>query len=149
VRVWSDNPVVDVNWSGAADVPSGVHGYSYSWDILPDTLPDETVDTTLDSTSSPALSDGDNHYFHLRTRDEAGNWAAAAVHLGPFYIDAQEPGAPVNLTATPASWTPTNTFTVTWQNPGDPSGVSGAYYKLDNPPLPPPTPTARWCWARA
>ncbi|MBC7224268.1 MAG: hypothetical protein H5T59_08365, partial [Anaerolineae bacterium] len=134
VGVWSDNPVVDVTWSGAFDGQSGVYGYSYVWDTSPDTLPDETVDTTADSASSPALPDGDNHYFHLRTRDAAGNWAPDAVHLGPFYIDAQEPGAPVNLTAFPATWSATNAFTVTWENPGDPSGVSGAYYKLDAPP---------------
>ncbi|MGQ9457745.1 MAG: OmpL47-type beta-barrel domain-containing protein [Anaerolineae bacterium] len=137
VGVWSQNPVVEVTWSGASDGESGVHGYSYVWDTLPGTLPDTTVDTTGDGVSSPPLPDGNNHYFHLRTRDVAGNWATSAVHLGPFYIDAAEPGAPVNLTASPSTWTRTNAFTVTWENPGDPSGVSGAYYKLDAPPISP------------
>ncbi|MGQ9584984.1 MAG: OmpL47-type beta-barrel domain-containing protein [Anaerolineae bacterium] len=134
VRLWSHNPVVDVLWSGAQDAHSGVYGYSYVWDTSPETLPDATVDTTLDSASSPPLGDGDNHYFHLRTRDVVGNWASTAVHLGPFYIDVENPSAPINLTALPSTWTRTNAFTVTWENPGDPSGVSGAYYKLDTPP---------------
>ncbi|NLE75914.1 MAG: fibronectin type III domain-containing protein [Chloroflexi bacterium] len=134
VAGWSGNPVVDVSWSGASDAHSGVHGYSYSWDILPSTLPDDTVDTVGDSVSSPVLSDGSSHYFHLRTRDQAGNWSPGAVHLGPFYIDLQAPAAPSNLTAIPPSWSSTNSFTVTWSNPADLSGVSGAYYKIDTPP---------------
>jgi beta-lactam-binding protein with PASTA domain len=34
--------------------------------------------------TSPALSNG-SWYFHLRTRDNAGNWTATR-HLGPFVI---------------------------------------------------------------
>jgi hypothetical protein len=84
---------VRVSWSGAADEGSGVAGYSIVWDRSPRTLPDTILElgATTQSTRS-LLPDGRNHYFHLRTADRAGNWAAGAVHLGPFWIDsAMEP----------------------------------------------------------
>lgn len=40
----------------------------------------------------------------------------------------------IGLTGTPAVWTNTNAFTVTWDNPVDLSGIVGAYYKLDTAP---------------
>ncbi|MHA1427912.1 MAG: SBBP repeat-containing protein [Candidatus Helarchaeota archaeon] len=42
--------------------------------------------------------------------------------------------APRNLQATPSGWTNINSFTVDWVNPNDPSGIVGAYYKLDSAP---------------
>ncbi|MGB9722905.1 MAG: S8 family serine peptidase, partial [Chloroflexia bacterium] len=80
---WSTDNTIDVSWSGAWDALSGVYGYSIEWSTSPDTLPDTTVDTTGSSTTSPPLADGNSWYFHLRTRDVAGNWNAGAVHLGP------------------------------------------------------------------
>jgi len=42
--------------------------------------------------------------------------------------------APQGMASLPATWTNTNVFTVTWNNPPDLSGIVGAYYKLDAPP---------------
>jgi hypothetical protein len=55
----------------------------------------------------------------------------------PVYIvrvDTQAPAAPQGLRANPAGWTKSSTFTVTWTNPPDVSGIAGAWYKLDSPP---------------
>jgi len=93
LSVWSKDRTVDMIWSGATDDRSGVYGYSLKWDRLPSTLPDTTSDTTSTKKTSSSLSDGNNHYFHIRTRDKAGNWTSGAVHLGPFFIDGT---APVN-----------------------------------------------------
>lgn len=100
--VWSPDRTVDMKWSGATDQTSGVSGYSISWTTSPTTLPDAKADTTSTQKTSPSLPEASNHYFHLRTQDAAGNWAAAAVHQGPFMIDRT---SPVNgtLTATPGS----------------------------------------------
>jgi hypothetical protein len=49
-------------------------------------------DTSGSETTSPTLPDGD-WWFHLRTRDNAGNWSAA-VHLGSFRIDTVAPTNP-------------------------------------------------------
>lgn len=42
--------------------------------------------------------------------------------------------APIALSAHPHDWSPINSFNITWNNPFDPSGYMGAYYKLDSPP---------------
>jgi hypothetical protein len=48
--------------------------------------------------------------------------------------DTTSPPAPVNLTATPSTWTNNNLFTINWTNPSDPSGIAGAYHKLGSAP---------------
>lgn len=92
VGVWSSDRTIDISWSGASDGSgSGVYGYSYLWDTSASTISDTTVETTSISATSPSLSDGNSHYFHIKTRDNAGNWNAGAVHTGPFYIDGTPP----------------------------------------------------------
>ncbi|PKO23437.1 MAG: hypothetical protein CVU38_04065 [Chloroflexi bacterium HGW-Chloroflexi-1] len=60
-----------------------------------------------------------------------------ALETSPDYVikaDSTPPGTPQNLQATPATWTKTADFTVTWTNPADVSAITGAWYKLDQPP---------------
>ena len=82
---------VDIGWSGAADNQSGVDGFSYVWDAQPTTVPDQGKDAeeTAAGTTSPPLANG-RWYFHLRTRDNAGNWSSGH-HLGPFVITSAPP----------------------------------------------------------
>jgi trypsin len=103
VGIASDDPTVEVSFSGAADGLSGVDGFSYQWSASPTTVPDTSKDAeeSATGTTSPALANGDSHYFHLRTRDNAGNWTSTA-HLGPFVIETQaEPSPPPSLTPPP------------------------------------------------
>ena len=75
-----------MTWSGAFDQGSGVDGFSYHWDKLPTSTPDEVKDaeeTATGVTSAPLP--GGSYYFHLRTRDNAGNWSAPA-HVGPYVV---------------------------------------------------------------
>ncbi len=81
VSSWSTDRTVTIQWSGAADAGSGVSGYSLRWDRLPSTIPDAVADTTAATATSSGLTDGNNHYVHLRTVDKAANWSASAVHL--------------------------------------------------------------------
>jgi bacillolysin len=92
----SRNRAVAVSWGGAADTQSGIDGFSYLWDTNPTAVPDMTKDSeeNANGATSPPLADG-THYFHLRTRDNAGNWTAT-VHLGPFSIDATPPQTTIN-----------------------------------------------------
>jgi hypothetical protein len=48
--------------------------------------------------------------------------------------DTQAPGPPQILSASPPTWTADNAFSLTWQNPVDPSGIAGAYVKIGEPP---------------
>ncbi len=101
-RVWSGDRTVTIAWTDATDVISGLDGYSIVWDTDPDTIPNQTRDIRdrVRTTTSPALSTGNNHYFHIRSVDNDGNWHQSAVHLGPFYIDATAPTRPSNVHST-------------------------------------------------
>ncbi len=102
----ADN-TVDILWpaigapGGATDTISGVDGYSVLWDTSSTTTPDNIKDLEENTTStvSPSLSDGSNHYVHLRTVDNAGNWTST-VHLGPFVIDTEVPSTILDATGT-------------------------------------------------
>jgi hypothetical protein len=85
-------------------------------------------------TSLPELPDN-LYYWRVRARDNAGNenvdaWSVVRT----FRVDTLAPAAPIGLSAFPSGWTKHNSFTVSWTNPSDDSGISRAYYKLDSPP---------------
>ena len=134
VNSWSADNTVDITWSGASDDLSGVYGYSVEWNHSPTTIPDTTVDTMGTSATSPPLADGDDWYFHVGTRDTAGNWANDAYHVGPFKIDTNAPAAPViSSSSHPSqdSWYNSNDPSFSWITPSDTSGVAGYSFTLD------------------
>lgn len=96
--IWSNDNTVDVTWIDATDLPEGcgVDGYYTVWDTMEFTIPDSSdsadyIPVGVGVTMSPPLSDGRNHYFHMKTKDEAGNWIDSTVHIGPFCIDVTPP----------------------------------------------------------
>lgn len=121
VGMWSNDSTVFVEWHGAFDNMSGVHGFSLVWDTIPSTLPDAVEDTVLPNTTSPGLGDGDSWYLHVRTRDVAGNWAPDAFHIGPFMIDTTmpQPGTEFHAELEGSSWEDVN---LSWTpSPEDPA----------------------------
>jgi subtilisin family serine protease len=124
---WSSDNTVVVNWTGASDGASGVDGYSIEWSQQAPTAPDVVKDTSGSTATSPALADG-QWWFHLRTVDVAGNWSAA-VHLGPFKIDATAPANPALSSTHPSDWSSEPTVQVNWNGASDTSsGVDGFSY---------------------
>ena len=118
---WSQDNTVTVVWSGASDGDgSGVYGYSYQWSTSSTTLPDTTVDTTNSSVTSSPLSDSSNWYFHIRTRDQVGNWNSSAAHYGPFRIDTTPPSSHASSPYSVSS----RTFTVSWSGSDTGSGIA-------------------------
>ena len=87
VGIPSSDQTIDITLSGASDSTSDVDGFSIEWSQSDSTIPDN-IDKELEenetTTTSEALSPG-TWYFHLRTKDNAGNWTST-VHLGPFEI---------------------------------------------------------------
>ena len=129
IQVWSTDNTIDVVWSGATDDLSGISGYSIVWDSSPSTIPDNVVDQTVTYSTSFPLSTGSSWYFHLRTKDNAGNWNSVTMHLGPFYIDQAPPGTPSpSETHCGSAWTSHNSPYFTWNNPGD-SGSGVSFYE--------------------
>ena len=71
-------------------------------------------------------------YWRVRTQDHDGDWGTFSDYFGVIIDTTID--SPVNLTLSPDDWTAINSFTVSWENPFDPAGIAGAYYKLDTPP---------------
>jgi hypothetical protein len=92
INSWSSNNTVTVTWNDASDNLSGLDGYSRLWDTSSDTDPDQikNIEPGEQTFVSAALPDGYNHYFHIRSVDNAGNWQST-VHLGPFFIAVDSP----------------------------------------------------------
>jgi hypothetical protein len=121
---WSNDRTVDLSWSGASDL-SGIAGYSTLWDAQTATLPPDTINTTGAQATSPSLNDG-THYFHIRARDNAQNWAAGAAHAGPYLIDTVPPTNPNSVTSSShpvSAWSTDNSIEVSWHAGAD--GLSG------------------------
>jgi subtilisin family serine protease len=124
---WSSDATVHVSWTGAADTGSGVDGFSYEWSSSSGTVPDTAKDAEEAATeTTSSLGDG-QWWFHLRTRDNAGNWSAT-VHLGPFRIDATAPSNPTlsSPSHTVDGWSNDPTVDITWSGASDAaSGIDG------------------------
>jgi hypothetical protein len=91
---WSNDNTVTFTWAAPSGMPPGVSiaGYSTVWDMTSGTTPAASITIgAVTSTTSPALVDGNRHYFHIRAADTAGNWGETE-HSGPFYIDTGPPG---------------------------------------------------------
>ncbi len=101
VGIWSSDNTIDIAWEDATDATSGLDGYSILWDTDNTTIPDQTMDIEegVQAATSPALADGNSHYVHIRSVDNAGNWQST-VHLGPFYIYTPLPTKPPTVTVT-------------------------------------------------
>ena len=91
----STNNFIYIFWDGATDTESGV--FSYKWALTEDSDRDllgnlgyryyESYDLLTTSTSLRAeLYPEHTYWFHLITKDRAGNWASETYHLGPFTI---------------------------------------------------------------
>jgi hypothetical protein len=89
---WSRDRTIRAFFS-SVDGGAGVDGFSFSWNHRATRGPDKAKDLEEAATqrTSPTLANG-KWYFHLRTRDNVGNWTAAQ-NRGPFFIDGTRPRA--------------------------------------------------------
>lgn len=136
VNQWSANKEVTVIWSGASDpapYPSGVGGYSWAWSQDAATIPYQyqLADENTTQTTGLLRDTGQSWYFHIRTRDKSNNWADDAAHLGPFWIDADDPINPTSVQEThgaPDAWQNTvNDPAFVWSGASD-KGSGIAHY---------------------
>ena len=78
---------------------TGVKGYSYVVDNIPDTIPDDTIDTSSNSIDY-TIGDGPNTYLHIKTFDGAGNVSDVTHVL--LYTNV---GPEMELSQNPTEWT--------------------------------------------
>jgi hypothetical protein len=69
----------------------------------------------------------------VRTRDNAGNWASGAYHIGPFRIDTTPPSTPSPDDGV-SGWSNDNTPTFSWSCSDLHSGVAGCWWKVNSGP---------------
>ncbi len=100
----------------------------------------EPYSTTKENWDLSSL-DGDSTLgiktIYVQYKDVVGNQSDSfsdSIIYYPIPTDTIPPPPPINLAATPNSWTSTNLFSLNWINPTDPSGIAAAWYKLSSPP---------------
>jgi hypothetical protein len=132
---WSNDSTVDVEFSGATD-NVGVAGYSIEWSTSATTLPNTSVEVVQGndphSATSPALANGNSHYFHLRTCDATGN-CTSTLHLGPFFVDTTPPAVIISVTDAEAD-NALESATVNFSATDTASGVASISYSVDGSP---------------
>jgi len=149
VGVCSSERRVQVAWDAPQD-PSGIGGYSVVWDASPGTTAPQTVNATETSVASPELTDGSNHYVHIRAVDGAGNWSNDTLHLGPFCIEtavlvpegleaASEKGGSITL-----KWTESLSEDIEGYNVYRSDSENGTFIRINSSPFNKPVFEAGW-----
>jgi len=129
-NLWYSNNDPQFRWAIPAD-ESEIAGYSYVLDRAAATNPDTIIDTSGNSASFTNKPDG-VWYFHVRARDDAGNWGPPGHYT--VRVDTTAPPAPVISSSThpdESVWYADNAPSFTWTTPSDPSGIAGYSYVLD------------------
>ncbi len=75
------------NWTDPGD-PAGTAGYAYRLDTDPHGAPKSVIRTTNQQLTLSRLDTG-TYYFHVRARDNAGNWGQTATF--PAHVDVTPP----------------------------------------------------------
>jgi len=127
---WYNNKDVKLSWDTPQDATK-ITGYYYIFDQNPTTKPDAKtgtwyIDNEIDLNN---VSDG-TWYFHIISKDEAGNLSDEAYHY-QINIDTTLPKPPVVSSITHPDfnrWYNNNTPSFTWTIPSDPAGIEGYYY---------------------
>ncbi len=71
-NAWYANGNPSFTWTTPSDA-GGIGGYSYVLDGLATTIPDTTADAAGNTKTYSSIPDG-TWYFHVRAKDNAGNW---------------------------------------------------------------------------
>lgn len=119
---WISYNTIPVSWTEVAD-GSGVD-YYYGWDQSSSTNLEDADSFTATTVVTGASLPEDDNYFHLRTRDGAGNWTTDTLHLGPFKVDTLSPTVSISTPTSGAALTKTQQPTVSVSGATS-DGVSG------------------------
>ncbi|MHA2005863.1 MAG: hypothetical protein ACXACO_00005, partial [Promethearchaeota archaeon] len=132
---WTSTDNFNISWSNPSDT-SGIAGAYYKLDFAPTTDIDGTylAGTNIESILGVSVSTDGIHNVYIWLIDTAGNVNYNNYALTQLYLDSSDPSTPSSLIASPSSWTSTDSFSVSWSNPSDTSGITGVYYKLDIAP---------------
>ncbi len=127
---WYNNKNVKLIWDTPQDATK-ITGYYYIFDQIATTIPDtKTGNWYMENEVEFKNSADGTWYFHIISKDEAGNVSEEATHY-QLNIDTTRPKPPVISSITHADfnqWYNNNSPSFSWSTPSDPSGVEGYYY---------------------
>ncbi|MGH7738721.1 MAG: carboxypeptidase regulatory-like domain-containing protein, partial [bacterium] len=129
-RWYADRKVV-LNWEDPLD-HSGVEGYFFSLDRKADTVPNEKTGTfTAKRGLSLEISEDGQWYFHVATKDKAGNLDHKAAHYG-LKVDTTVGKPLVTSSSHPDEkrWYAETKVRFKFHPPEDPSGITVYYYSF-------------------
>ncbi|SHJ21162.1 Disaggregatase related [Desulfatibacillum alkenivorans DSM 16219] len=131
----TDSSVV-ITWTLGLDNESGIAGYYWVLDSLPDT--DPTTGSPFFTENPPnaiTLSSGDN-YLHIIAEDMDGNLAASALHYGSWNYDTTPPDNPTLLSTSVMTDTcvQDTSTSLSWYVNVDDCGMYGYFYYVDSDP---------------
>ena len=132
---WTCNNNFTVSWTNPLDV-TYIYGAYYKIDTPPMHNTDGTFVSGMNITRITGITVPTQgvHWIFVWLRDGIGNLDFFTRVMTPALLDTSV-SAPIGITASPASWSNINNFNVSWTNPGDLSGIVGAYYRFDRAPL--------------
>ncbi|MCD6359901.1 MAG: DUF1566 domain-containing protein, partial [Armatimonadetes bacterium] len=124
---------VTISWENV----SGATSYNIYWATSSGVT--KSTGTKITNVSSPythtGLTNGTTYYYIVTAENSYGESdESSEVNAESQAPDITAPPAPIDLVATPSSWSNTNSFSINWTNPSDASGIQGAYYKLGSAP---------------
>jgi len=129
---WYTNNMPIIQWLQPQDF-SGIEGYYYIIDEMPNTNPTEKNGIFLDSNMVriKSLDDG-TKYFHIVSKDKAGNTGTKAAHLR-INIDTHALPPVISSHTNPdeKSWYNSKKIEIHLAKPQDMSGIEGFYYLVD------------------
>ncbi|MBN2008842.1 Ig-like domain-containing protein [candidate division KSB1 bacterium] len=132
-----------VNWSNSTDLGSGIANIFSVKIKIDDGSWNEWLTETLNTQSIFVGSHGHIYSFEAIAWDNVGNreqftgTPECSTTVDNFATDSIPPPPPINLVANgtnPSPWQNQPGFTITWENPDDPSGINRCFYKLDDAP---------------
>jgi predicted RNase H-like HicB family nuclease len=131
---WSRTAAPQFHWQGPPE-PSGISGYYWCVDHHADTVPGPQSQWSTEAQASPgALADGE-WYFHVATKDGAGNLSSEAGHYH-LRIDATAPKPRVYSRShpDPSAWSNDLRPSFVWEDDEDLSGIAGHLWSFDPSP---------------
>jgi hypothetical protein len=116
INVYNTDNTIDIEWTAPEVWGRKINGYSILWDHIADTLPGKTITTRSLNITSPPLTEGNDHYVHIRVVDDQDHWANVAAHVGPFFIKIPDVISPKGLCINEIK---ANQIELTWHYMGD------------------------------
>jgi hypothetical protein len=140
---WTNLNSFTVTWTNPAD-EVGVVGAWYKLDSPPSAWNDGVYNATTNNVITLAAPADGVHTLYLWLQDAVGRADPQATATGVLKLDQVAPLPPYALRGQPAkTWTNVNSFSESWTNPEDPSGIVGVYYQLNDVPGSPGTTPVR------